>query len=81
VSDRDTVHASAQLQGVDVEPGAAWGYTWIDLIGGPDADVGPRISGSRRRVLFLPFHYGYWDTTGGHEPAGRRAATAAPVTS
>jgi hypothetical protein len=26
-------------------------------------------------VLFLPFHYGYWDTGGGHEPdGGGRAA-------
>jgi predicted molibdopterin-dependent oxidoreductase YjgC len=27
-----------------------------------------RISGIRERVLFLPFHYGYWDTPGGHAP-------------
>lgn len=27
-----------------------------------------RISGIRSGVLFLPFHYGYWDTPGGHEP-------------
>jgi anaerobic selenocysteine-containing dehydrogenase len=27
-----------------------------------------RISGIRRGVLFLPFHYGYWDEPGGHEP-------------
>lgn len=27
-----------------------------------------RISGIRDGVLFLPFHYGYWDTDGGHEP-------------
>ncbi|MBQ0970024.1 nitrate reductase [Streptomyces sp. RK31] len=34
-----------------------------------------RISGIREGVLFLPFHYGYWDTDGGHEPvrAGRAA--------
>jgi anaerobic selenocysteine-containing dehydrogenase len=34
-----------------------------------------RISGIRNGVLFLPFHYGYWDTDGGHEPqnAGRAA--------
>lgn len=27
-----------------------------------------RISGIRDGVLFLPFHYGYWDTAVGHEP-------------
>ncbi|MFC5075157.1 molybdopterin oxidoreductase family protein [Kitasatospora cinereorecta] len=27
-----------------------------------------RISGIRDGVLFLPFHYGYWDTPAGHEP-------------
>ncbi|WP_145812013.1 molybdopterin oxidoreductase family protein [Kribbella amoyensis] len=35
-----------------------------------------RISGIRSSTLFLPFHYGYWDTTGGHAPgdeAGRAA--------
>ena len=34
-----------------------------------------RISGIRTGVLFLPFHYGYWDTPAGHEPAleGRAA--------
>ncbi|MFL6060223.1 MAG: molybdopterin oxidoreductase family protein [Marmoricola sp.] len=34
-----------------------------------------RISGIREGVLFLPFHYGYWDTPGGHEPVehGRAA--------
>jgi len=34
-----------------------------------------RISGIRRGVVFLPFHYGYWDTPSGDEPgaAGRAA--------
>ena len=34
-----------------------------------------RISGIRPGVLFLPFHYGYWDTAAGHEPGevGRAA--------
>lgn len=27
-----------------------------------------RISGIRPGVVFLPFHYGYWDTSAGHEP-------------
>ena len=34
-----------------------------------------RITGIRKGVVFVPFHYGYWDTEGGHEPddAGRAA--------
>lgn len=34
-----------------------------------------RVGGIREGVVFLPFHYGYWDTDGGHEPidAGRAA--------
>jgi anaerobic selenocysteine-containing dehydrogenase len=35
-----------------------------------------RISGIRPGVLFLPFHYGYWDTPDGHEP-GRSPGRAA----
>ncbi|MGN6753148.1 MAG: molybdopterin oxidoreductase family protein [Intrasporangium sp.] len=27
-----------------------------------------RVCGIRRGVIFLPFHYGYWDTPGGHLP-------------
>ncbi|GAB4098565.1 nitrate reductase [Sinomonas halotolerans] len=29
-----------------------------------------RVSGIRPGVLFLPFHYGYWDTEGGRAPDG-----------
>jgi anaerobic selenocysteine-containing dehydrogenase len=34
-----------------------------------------RITGIRKGVVFVPFHYGYWDTDGGHEPddVGRAA--------
>jgi anaerobic selenocysteine-containing dehydrogenase len=40
-----------------------------------------RVSGIRRRVLFLPFHYGYWDTSAGHEPDGQgRAANELTLT-
>jgi predicted molibdopterin-dependent oxidoreductase YjgC len=40
-----------------------------------------RISGIRRGVLFLPFHYGYWDEPGGHEPGDHgRAANELTVT-
>jgi anaerobic selenocysteine-containing dehydrogenase len=40
-----------------------------------------RVSGIRRGVVFLPFHYGYWDTVGGKEPAGKgRAANELTIT-
>jgi anaerobic selenocysteine-containing dehydrogenase len=29
-----------------------------------------RVSGIRDGVIFLPFHYGYWDTTAGTGPTG-----------
>ncbi|MFC7457398.1 molybdopterin oxidoreductase family protein [Brachybacterium sp. GCM10030267] len=40
-----------------------------------------RITGIRDGVLFLPFHYGYWDTDAGHEPdAAGRAANELTIT-
>jgi anaerobic selenocysteine-containing dehydrogenase len=40
-----------------------------------------RISGIRPGVLFLPFHYGYWDEPTGHEPAEQgRAANELTLT-
>jgi anaerobic selenocysteine-containing dehydrogenase len=40
-----------------------------------------RITGIREGVVFLPFHYGYWDTPGGHEPDGAgRAANELTIT-
>lgn len=40
-----------------------------------------RVSGVRDGVLFLPFHYGYWDTDAGHEPDGHgRAANELTLT-
>ncbi|NJQ06298.1 molybdopterin oxidoreductase family protein [Streptomyces lonarensis] len=29
-----------------------------------------RVTGIREGVIFLPFHYGYWDTPGGDHPGG-----------
>jgi anaerobic selenocysteine-containing dehydrogenase len=39
-----------------------------------------RIGGIRTGVLFLPFHYGYWDEDGGHEPKGDRGRAANELT-
>jgi len=39
-----------------------------------------RISGIRPHVLFLPFHYGYWDTTGHAPGESGRAANELTVT-
>jgi anaerobic selenocysteine-containing dehydrogenase len=40
-----------------------------------------RVSGIRDGVVFLPFHYGYWDEPGGFEPdgAGRAANELTPT--
>jgi anaerobic selenocysteine-containing dehydrogenase len=35
-----------------------------------------RIADLRPGVIFLPFHYGYWDTPGGHGPEGEAATEA-----
>ncbi|RBY81578.1 molybdopterin oxidoreductase family protein [Blastococcus sp. TF02A-26] len=40
-----------------------------------------RVSGIRPGVLFLPFHYGYWDQPAGYEPDGHgRAANELTLT-
>ncbi|MGP3998771.1 molybdopterin oxidoreductase family protein [Streptomyces sp. 8N706] len=40
-----------------------------------------RISGIREEVLFLPFHYGYWDTAPGYRPGSQgRAANELTLT-
>lgn len=42
-----------------------------------------RVSGIRTGMLFVPFHYGYWDTPSGHEPDaehGGRAANETTIT-
>ena len=40
-----------------------------------------RVTGIREGVVFVPFHYGYWDEPGGHEPDGRpRAANELTMT-
>ncbi|MFC8043358.1 molybdopterin oxidoreductase family protein [Nocardia sp. NPDC057353] len=39
-----------------------------------------RISGIRPGVVFLPFHYGYWDTPGGHEPGDGNGRAANELT-
>jgi anaerobic selenocysteine-containing dehydrogenase len=40
-----------------------------------------RIGRGRDGVVFVPFHFGYWDTPAGHEPGGRpRAANELTIT-
>lgn len=43
-------------------------------------DARCRISGIRSGVVFLPFHYGYWDTPGGHGPQGADGRAANELT-
>lgn len=39
-----------------------------------------RVTGVRRGVVFLPFHYGYWDTPSGHEPGDGHGRAANELT-
>jgi anaerobic selenocysteine-containing dehydrogenase len=39
-----------------------------------------RVTGIRQGLLFVPFHYGYWDTPGGHQPSGDGGRAANEVT-
>ncbi|MFD0273455.1 molybdopterin oxidoreductase family protein [Kitasatospora sp. NPDC127111] len=41
-----------------------------------------RVTGIRDGMVFLPFHYGYWDTPAGHRPGedGGRAANETTIT-
>ncbi|MEW1979503.1 nitrate reductase [Citricoccus sp. NPDC079358] len=64
---------------------AAWGIGEGDLteVTTPRGSVKAqaRITGIRPGVLFLPFHYGYWDTGGGYGPGdGGRAANELTIT-
>ena len=44
-------------------------------------EVRARLSGIREGVVFLPFHYGYFDQNGGRAPDGRaRAANELTIT-
>jgi anaerobic selenocysteine-containing dehydrogenase len=60
-----------------------WGEGDLLRVGTPRGEVTARlrISGIRERVLFLPFHYGYWDTEGGSAPQDHgRAANELTMT-
>jgi predicted molibdopterin-dependent oxidoreductase YjgC len=39
-----------------------------------------RVSGIRDGILFVPFHYGYWDVAGGKDADHRRAANELTIT-
>ncbi|MFP5253785.1 MAG: molybdopterin dinucleotide binding domain-containing protein, partial [Actinomycetes bacterium] len=39
-----------------------------------------RVTDLRPGVVFLPFHYGYWDTPGGHGPDGEDGRAANELT-
>jgi anaerobic selenocysteine-containing dehydrogenase len=51
---------------------AGWGEGDLLRITTPRGEVTARlrVSGIREGVLFLPFHYGYWDTEAGDPPVG-----------
>ncbi|MFC9964251.1 molybdopterin oxidoreductase family protein [Nocardia ignorata] len=65
-------HANEYREGDLLEVGTARGSVRARL----------RVSGIRPGVLFVPFHYGYWDTPAGHEPGDGdpRAANELTIT-
>ena len=81
------LQAAAPDVWVEVSPtdAATYGLADGDLAavttrrGGVRARV--RVCDIRPGVVFLPFHYGYWDTPGGHEPRehGRAANELTPT--
>ncbi len=70
------LQAAAPQVWVEVAPAdaTALGLSEGDLVrvstprGHIEAQV--RVCGIRQGTLFVPFHYGYWDSSGGHEPDG-----------
>jgi anaerobic selenocysteine-containing dehydrogenase len=79
--------AAAAEPWVELAPADAesLGVTDGDLVRltSPRGEVGApaRIGGVREGVVFIPFHYGYWDEQNGSEPNGRaRAANELTIT-
>ncbi len=74
------LQAAAPQVWVEVAPAdaTALGLSEGDLVrvstprGHIEAQV--RVCGIRQGTLFVPFHYGYWDSSGGHEPDGYETA-------
>ncbi|HEX7024898.1 MAG TPA: molybdopterin dinucleotide binding domain-containing protein, partial [Gemmatimonadales bacterium] len=80
------LQAAAPNVWVEMAAGDAVGYgfaegDWLE-ISTPRGRVAARVrlSGIRTGVLFLPFHYGYWDTKGASEPAGDEGRAANELT-
>ncbi len=81
------LQAAAPEVWVEVSAADATTYGWDEgdvlSVTTPRGEVTARmrISGIREGVLFLPFHYGYWDTQGGDQPDGHgRAANELTLT-
>ncbi|MGR7026892.1 molybdopterin dinucleotide binding domain-containing protein [Geodermatophilus sp. URMC 62] len=80
------LQAAAPEVWVEMSPSDAadrgWGEGDLLEVGTPRGRVEARlrVSGIRPGVLFLPFHYGYWDTPGGHEPDGAPGRAANELT-
>jgi anaerobic selenocysteine-containing dehydrogenase len=74
------LHAAAPEPWVEISPNDAeqLGVEEGDLVevGSARGTIAApaRISDIRQGIVFVPFHYGYWDTDGGREPDGRARA-------
>ncbi len=81
------LEAAAPEVWVEASAGDAARFGWAEgdllRITTPRGEVTARlrVSGVRDGVLFLPFHYGYWDTPAGDQPDGHgRAANELTLT-
>ena len=82
-----------ELQAAAPEPWVELSHADADRLGIAEGDlvevgsargsvrVPARITDIREGAVFIPFHYGYWDTDNGHEPNGApRAANELTIT-
>lgn len=66
----------AEVSVEDAERYAIWEGDLVRLESRRGAlEAKARVSGVRPGVVFVPFHYGYFDTPGGKEPDGRGRAS------
>jgi anaerobic selenocysteine-containing dehydrogenase len=73
--DRAAPQAWIELAETDAESLGVSEGDWVRVTSPRGAvEAQARITGIRPGVVFVPFHYGYWDSPGGDEPNGRPTA-------
>jgi anaerobic selenocysteine-containing dehydrogenase len=73
--DRAAPQSWVELAETDAESLGVSEGDWVRVTSPRGAvEAQARITGIRPGVVFVPFHYGYWDPPGGDEPNGRPTA-------